>query len=756
MSGSPMKLAPLFTFHRVWLIAAFFLLMGMVASGCESTYVHLSGTAAMRVQVDVYKGPLADELPTQWANLSEVGNEFSLRLQQYNTDVRKDIAIDDYCQDSTLDGFKKWYILENFKKLEELEERKKRENAAALVKLKTAKAAGPKTADPVEPKTTKHSQEEADEYREIKKALNDLSLDCSILIALERDSSDLYEASIKQYTVGEALKAIELVKESIEESQKIIEPAKEAILESQDDIRTAENALLMNEMKINKLKAEIAEIKKQIAAEKAVPITDENKIKELEDVIAEKREEIKNAEGVVAENQEEIKKAKDKIATKREEIKNIKKAKPITFSGLMSDLNKVSGLFKRVNDFKQYDKICWGVNLTDAQRDSAYEEICSQVGKHLFVSAKARIASHYWSILSGIHYPNERKVRQQMANFANLSAQFSQELRYRADIILKQLDGLTKENASLALKLRNTSFNDFLNLYAWYRAADRPIPEELLSEGPYIFSAEQTRDRVRAMEMLYDYESWENINEVHANGRGEFSLALIKDRIGNWRLKSYESDPSKLLEAYTKVGTTLLESAASLAGGGSGSILAAENLGNIQNMTSAGAKMVAATQAPMSIGKDITQNTTTSNAASSTQQSGKEVTPKILFVAETSRKNTNQTLGLVLHDFSNDPAVKEYRDLLKWEETEKTIPNTCFENGELTTSSGQDESGCSAFIEKHQAEVEKYGARPLEGQEKSGQRIEIRKQYAMQLGQLFIYSQDQLQAHAKNIETLKP
>ena len=318
---------------------------------------------------------------------------------------------------------------------------------------------------------------------------------------------------------------------------------------------------------------------------------------------------------------------------------------------------------------------------------------------------------------------------------------------------------MSAKNASLALKLRNTSFNDFLNFYVWYRAADFPIWAELPSEGPYIFSAEQTRDRVRAMEMLYDYESWENINEVHANGRGEFSLALIKDRIGNWRLKSYESDPSELLAAYTKVGTTLLKSATSLAGKLAKGPASSVDLVNIKNMTTTGAKMVIATQASTNIEQDVTQDTTASNTAPSTQQSGAEVTPKMIFVAENSRKHANRTLGSLLQGFLKNSEVKEYRDLLKWEEIEKTIPSTCSENGMLKTRKDLnrfDLIECIGPIERYKVKAKKYGVHPLEGQPKNLERTEIRKQYAAQLGQLFTSSQNQLQAHAKNIESLKP
>ena len=643
MPGSPMN--PTFwaifraSFCRAWLLPAFFLLTGMVISGCESMRVHLSGVSSMRVQVDVYKGPLADELPTQWASLSEVGNDFSFRLQHYNNDIGKDITNDDYCPQNILDDLIKFHTL--------------------LTLLKS-----------MEPDKAKERMQKQD-YKEGKEALSNLSLDCSIMIALWRDSHDLREASRKQYTV--------------------------------------KNALDLN----NELQGTIS-----------------------------KNELIKNEliEDVTLENEKQIEK----------------------YVALSHDLKKALRNFEKIPDFTYYDEAC-----LKAEKDSTYQEFCSQAGKHLFVSAKARISAHYWSVLSGIHYPNERKVRQQMANYANLTAQFSQELRYRADIILKQLNGLTEKNAPLALKLRNTSLNEFLNLYVWYRAADLPIMDELPSEGPfYIFSSEQTRDRVRAMELLYDYESWENINEVHANGRGEFSLALIKDRIGNWRLKSYESDPSELLGAYTKVGTTLLDSAAKLAGrpGVASNPL---SLQNIQDMTNTATRMatvteLSSTQLSSVQGQEGLQDTKLPTNTSPTGQSGTETTSQVLFAAQNSRKNTHQSLGSFLHSFSNNPAVTVYRDLQKWEEVEKTLPEICFDEGKFNKEFNVDASNaeilkCVAALPIYQeTEAEKFGPRPTENAPQNTKRTEILTQYKAQLNQLFMRSQDRFQAHAETIEALKP
>src|SRR5437773_930198 len=51
-------------------------------------------------------------------------------------------------------------------------------------------------------------------------------------------------------------------------------------------------------------------------------------------------------------------------------------------------------------------------------------------------------------------------------------------------------------------------------------------------------------------------------------------MAFVKDDIGNWSLKNFDNAPGELLDAYMKLGTSLVERAAQLAltaetGGGS-------------------------------------------------------------------------------------------------------------------------------------------------------------------------------------------
>jgi hypothetical protein len=68
-------------------------------------------------------------------------------------------------------------------------------------------------------------------------------------------------------------------------------------------------------------------------------------------------------------------------------------------------------------------------------------------------------------------------------------------------------------------------------------------------------------DRVKAVRRLFADHNWSNINTVYASGWGKGSMALIKDDIGNWNLKGFDSDPEDLLKAYKDVSIAALETA---------------------------------------------------------------------------------------------------------------------------------------------------------------------------------------------------
>ena len=70
---------------------------------------------------------------------------------------------------------------------------------------------------------------------------------------------------------------------------------------------------------------------------------------------------------------------------------------------------------------------------------------------------------------------------------------------------------------------------------------------------------------MRLAKRLFADHFWTKINEVHASGQGEVRMALIKDDIGNWNLKSFDNDPEQLLNAYRELTSAGIEAAIRLA-----------------------------------------------------------------------------------------------------------------------------------------------------------------------------------------------
>ena len=75
---------------------------------------------------------------------------------------------------------------------------------------------------------------------------------------------------------------------------------------------------------------------------------------------------------------------------------------------------------------------------------------------------------------------------------------------------------------------------DFLNLYTWNRAAAWALLEEMVWHHPLnAFSSNETADRVRVIERLFADHNWGKVNTVYGSGQGEFTMALVKDDVGN-------------------------------------------------------------------------------------------------------------------------------------------------------------------------------------------------------------------------------
>lgn len=122
------------------------------------------------------------------------------------------------------------------------------------------------------------------------------------------------------------------------------------------------------------------------------------------------------------------------------------------------------------------------------------------------------------------------------------------------DSFTKPRDGDIRGLLPTSDYLRGAGYSDFVHLYDWLGAVGPGQPGKL-----------DTRARIRMAERLSNDYYWEKVNEVYASGQGDVSMAFVKDAIGNWNLKSFSNDPSKLLAGYRKAADAGLKTAAKLA-----------------------------------------------------------------------------------------------------------------------------------------------------------------------------------------------
>jgi hypothetical protein len=154
-----------------------------------------------------------------------------------------------------------------------------------------------------------------------------------------------------------------------------------------------------------------------------------------------------------------------------------------------------------------------------------------------------------------------------MAQFASLAGHYGQLIGSRTDVLLKQLQvqcNLGDQWSEVRVCMsRKSTHPDKLNW--WNPAARRLATLEYLRDSTADEHMQQFRwlkldpdgvntmsvdEAVRASRMLFENNYWTNVNRVSASGRGEVRMALIKDDIGNWSLKSFDNNPEELLGAY--------------------------------------------------------------------------------------------------------------------------------------------------------------------------------------------------------------
>ncbi|MGE0642653.1 MAG: hypothetical protein AB7P24_03185 [Nitrospira sp.] len=172
-------------------------------------------------------------------------------------------------------------------------------------------------------------------------------------------------------------------------------------------------------------------------------------------------------------------------------------------------------------------------------------------------------------------------VRISLVYLSIASSEYGNQLEARADTLLKQLGtyGRDRRELPLSAHLRESEPTDFLHLFDWMDGHTPRIIDYLtFNISPNI------EERIKIVERLYGDHFWSKINTVYASGRGKTQMAFIKDETGNWNLKSFDNDPTELLEVYTDVAKAALKNAANIAagaatgGGSSASLLLAKQL----------------------------------------------------------------------------------------------------------------------------------------------------------------------------------
>ena len=186
----------------------------------------------------------------------------------------------------------------------------------------------------------------------------------------------------------------------------------------------------------------------------------------------------------------------------------------------------------------------------------------------------------YWAAEHVATSPISTRLRIEMANFAQFAAEYGNQITSRADALLKQAAGargvaILRGQLPNSTYLRDSEPTAYLNLYNWNEAA--------VKSGRKTTSAE----RIRIVEHLVADNYWSHINTVFAAGQGNVSMALVKDDVGNWNLKSFDNSPGELLGAYKELGLAAVKTTVELASD-RGGLSAAKNALNFADQIALG------------------------------------------------------------------------------------------------------------------------------------------------------------------------
>lgn len=172
--------------------------------------------------------------------------------------------------------------------------------------------------------------------------------------------------------------------------------------------------------------------------------------------------------------------------------------------------------------------------------------------------AKLKRRAAYWATENVATSSSNTRLRIEMVNFAQFTAEYGNQITARADALFKQFAGangagIARQQLANSVYLRDSAPTAYLNLYDWADAAVKYKRTTTAAE------------RTRMVKQLVADNYWSNINTVFAAGQGSVSAALVKDDVGNWNMKSFDNSPGDLLDAYKSVGLAAVKTVAGMA-----------------------------------------------------------------------------------------------------------------------------------------------------------------------------------------------
>lgn len=244
-------------------------------------------------------------------------------------------------------------------------------------------------------------------------------------------------------------------------------------------------------------------------------------------------------------------KARDKAQARRDKTQACNSLRQ-----LFHDIKK--GMEKQVDMEKLFKKCSFG---KPHDNNNGLKWCENELGQISTYGSYLKRRAAYWAAEHVATSPRSTRLRIEMANFMQFAAEYGNQITSRADALLKQAAGagpgaVLMEQLSNSTYLRDSEPTAYLNLYDWNNAA--------VEEGRETTAAE----RIRMVEHLVADNYWSHINTVFAAGQGNVSMALVKDDVGNWNLKSFDNSPGELLDAYKELGRAAVGKAVELVRGG--------------------------------------------------------------------------------------------------------------------------------------------------------------------------------------------